>query len=632
MIINKLAGRWQSFIIGTVGLIGALVTGGNEAVFAQVIPDDTLGAEGSVVNPDVLIRDILSNRIDGGATRGANLFHSFIEFNVAEGRGIYFANPDGIENILSRVTGDNVSNILGRLGVLGEANLFLLNPNGILFGENASLDIEGSFVATTASGIELGEDGYFSATQPRSSRLLSVSPGALFYNAVEAAGGKITNRGNLAVGQRESLTLAGDTVTSTGSLTAPGGKVQVLGERVGLLENARIDVSSDTGGGVVLIGGAFQGQGDVPTAARTFIDTGVRINADAFRSGNGGNVIVWADEVTGFYGTISARGGSEVGNGGFVEVSGKEHLIFRGTVDTTAVNGLSGTLLLDPTDIVIANGSFDGAADGTDTFAGNNSGVAGQILSAPLSEINDTAPTTIYESELEGLSGDTNVILQATNNITVNDLTDDTLSFAAGSGLIGFTADADGDGVGSFLMQDVADTLSTNGRDIIINGASLTLGNIETTPSDADTVGQLISTAEVLGTGAGVPLTTISGNFSRPTDVDLFQIYLNGGGTFSATTVGGTTLDTQLFLFDGNGLGVYANDDTTGNITQSTLPGGNGLTPTTAGIYYLAVSRYDNDPRSNNGYIFPDSPFDSVLAPTGVGGSSPLNKALWDLW
>ncbi|MFW5667432.1 MAG: filamentous hemagglutinin N-terminal domain-containing protein, partial [Coleofasciculus sp.] len=207
--------RWQSLVVGSVVLVGMFSTGGNEAVFAQVIPDDTLGAESSVVTPDV-IREILSDRIDGGATRGANLFHSFLEFNIGEGRGVYFANPDGIENILSRVTGDNVSTILGRLGVLGEANLFLLNPNGILFGENASLDIEGSFVATTASGIELGEDGVFSATQPRSSRLLSVSPGALFYNAVEAAGGKITNRGNLTTGR--NLTLDGENLDLQGEL------------------------------------------------------------------------------------------------------------------------------------------------------------------------------------------------------------------------------------------------------------------------------------------------------------------------------------------------------------------------------------------------------------------------------
>ncbi|MEQ9552678.1 MAG: filamentous hemagglutinin N-terminal domain-containing protein [Coleofasciculus sp. G3-WIS-01] len=252
MIINRLAGRWQSFIIGTVGLIGALVTGGNEAVFAQVIPDDTLGAESSVVNPDAIIREILSDRIDGGATRGANLFHSFIEFNVAEGRGVYFTNPDGIENILSRVTGDNVSTILGRLGVLGEANLFLLNPNGILFGENASLDIEGSFVATTASGIELGEDGVFSATQPRSSRLLSVSPGALFYNAVEAAGGKITNRGNLTTGR--NLTLDGENLDLQGQLRS-GRDLTLQAQDTVTIRDSQTNPFIATAGGNLLLTG-----------------------------------------------------------------------------------------------------------------------------------------------------------------------------------------------------------------------------------------------------------------------------------------------------------------------------------------------------------------------------------------
>ena len=134
-------------------------------------------------------------------------------------------------------------------------------------------------------------------------------------------------------------------------------------------------------------------------------------------------------------------------------------------------------MLLDPTNITIANGTGDEAGEGTDTFAGNNSGEAGSILSTPLSEINDTAPTTIYESELEGLSGDTNVFLQATNNITLQDLADDDLNLAAGTGSIAFTADSDRNGVGNFVMDDTADTIKTNGRNIGISGASLTLGN-----------------------------------------------------------------------------------------------------------------------------------------------------------
>ncbi|HAG85311.1 MAG TPA: hypothetical protein DCL61_30235, partial [Cyanobacteria bacterium UBA12227] len=127
LTINSVNWYWQSFVVSSVAFVGVLSVGINQPILAQVIPDDTLGSEGSVVTPDLLIREILSDKIDGGAIRGANLFHSFTEFNVGEGRGVYFANPTGIENILSRVTGGNASHILGRLGVLGEANLFLLN-------------------------------------------------------------------------------------------------------------------------------------------------------------------------------------------------------------------------------------------------------------------------------------------------------------------------------------------------------------------------------------------------------------------------------------------------------------------------------------------------------------------------
>ncbi|MHC5721296.1 MAG: two-partner secretion domain-containing protein, partial [Nostoc sp.] len=96
--------------------------------FAQLIPDNTLGIERSQVIPINQNND----RIEGGAARGTNLFHSFQDFNVGVGRGIYFANPQGITNIFSRVTGSNSSNIFGKLGVLGNANLFLLNTNGIV--------------------------------------------------------------------------------------------------------------------------------------------------------------------------------------------------------------------------------------------------------------------------------------------------------------------------------------------------------------------------------------------------------------------------------------------------------------------------------------------------------------------
>ena len=128
-------------------------------VKAQLIPDNTLGKESSLVNSI----NSLEDRIDGGAIRGTNLFHSFQEFSIGNARSVYFSNPSQIQNILTRVTGNNQSQILGKLGVMGNANLFLINPKGIIFGKDASLDINGSFVGSTASFIDFIDGTEFSA-------------------------------------------------------------------------------------------------------------------------------------------------------------------------------------------------------------------------------------------------------------------------------------------------------------------------------------------------------------------------------------------------------------------------------------------------------------------------------------
>jgi filamentous hemagglutinin family protein len=102
-----------------------------------------LSEEPSRVAPQGL-RDL----IEGGAIRDTTLFHSFREFNVNDAQQVYFANPDGIANILTRVTGNNISRILGTLGVLGSANLFLINPNGIIFGSTTNRPLAGRVLLT----------------------------------------------------------------------------------------------------------------------------------------------------------------------------------------------------------------------------------------------------------------------------------------------------------------------------------------------------------------------------------------------------------------------------------------------------------------------------------------------------
>ncbi|KAB8335895.1 filamentous hemagglutinin N-terminal domain-containing protein, partial [Scytonema tolypothrichoides VB-61278] len=204
---------------------------------AQITPDNTLGAENSRVTQDV-IKSIPSDRIDGGAIRGANLFHSFQEFNINAGRGAYFSNPQGIANILTRVTGGNFSNIQGILGVLGKANLFLINPNGILFGPNARLDVGGSFLGSTANSL-LFKDGFeFSATNPQAPPLLTITaPVGLSYREnfknITNQSRAVDNSGNvvgLTVPEGNSLTLVGGNVNlDGGGLIAPGVRVELGG-------------------------------------------------------------------------------------------------------------------------------------------------------------------------------------------------------------------------------------------------------------------------------------------------------------------------------------------------------------------------------------------------------------------
>ncbi|MGF1538218.1 MAG: CHAT domain-containing protein [Elainellaceae cyanobacterium] len=165
--------------------------------------------------------------IEGGTRSGdgLNLFHSFEQFGLDSGEiADFLSNPD-IQNILGRVTGGDASRIDGLLRVSGsDANLFLLNPAGILFGENARLDVGGAFTATTATGIGF-EDSWFSAMGDANYETLVGDPAA--FDFAVATPGSIVNRGDLSVSPGESLTLIGGSAINTGTLAAPGGRLTI---------------------------------------------------------------------------------------------------------------------------------------------------------------------------------------------------------------------------------------------------------------------------------------------------------------------------------------------------------------------------------------------------------------------
>jgi filamentous hemagglutinin family protein len=221
----------------------------NNFVLAQITPDSTLGKESSQVN-SVNSLSPQEKRIEGGAIRGQNLFHSFREFNVGETETVNFANPDGIANIFSRVTGNNISQILGDLGVSGDANLFLINPNGIIFGERASLNINGSFIATTASSIQFAGGNQFIANSTNEPPLLTVNvpiglqfgnqPGKIINQAQSyqeaVSNGQINpdqvNSNKIPAGLKikSNQTLAligGEIILEGGNLTAVGGNIEL---------------------------------------------------------------------------------------------------------------------------------------------------------------------------------------------------------------------------------------------------------------------------------------------------------------------------------------------------------------------------------------------------------------------
>ena len=215
-----------------------------------------------------------------------------------------------------------------------------------------------------------------------------------------------TDGGSVTAQAETGTLLASGTIEAKGE-SGKGGTVHLLGNQVGVIGNASVDVSGGSGGGTVLVGGDFQGSNpEVQNAARTFVGQDARIVADATEAGDGGKVIVWADNDTRYHGQISARGGLQSGDGGFVEVSGKEILNFDGGVNVGAVNGKSGTILLDPRDIIIQDA--------------NPSPSDGQVSDSRIlfADTPVNSDYTISDESLEALTG--SIVLQAQRDIKVN--------------------------------------------------------------------------------------------------------------------------------------------------------------------------------------------------------------------
>jgi filamentous hemagglutinin family protein len=453
-------------------------------------------------------------------------------FSIQVGELTRFMQPSALSAVLNRVgVGASPSAILGALESNGR--VFLINPNGIVFGAGAQINVAGLVASTlnlsdadflagrmrfadglgksvvnegnittgaggsvylvgsavTNSGIIASPQGEVILAAGNSVELvnpgtpnLRVEIAALDHEArdlgeIIADSGRIgiyaglishsgairadsavaTEDGRIVLKATKNATLeagsvttangpaggsvtiqSGDTTLVAGTVEAKGtegrgGTIQLLGNLVGVIDNAEINASGESGGGTVLVGGDFQGRNpDVQNAFRTYFGPGATIAADAVTSGDGGKVIVWSDDATRAYGMISARGGAQSGNGGFAETSG-HYLEVTRAPDLWAPHGKGGIWLLDPLNLDVVAGNVGLLQGGTFAPSSSASQIGADVIAAALTAGTSVTLTTVGTIGAE--AGDINVnaaiiaapspastslSLIAANNININ--------------------------------------------------------------------------------------------------------------------------------------------------------------------------------------------------------------------
>ena len=365
----------------------------------------------------------------------------------------------------------------------------------------------------------------------------------------------------------------------------PGGQVWLLAPRVGLFREAAVNVSGLTGGGTVLVGGDFQGKNpDIQNAKLTYVGVNTLIVADAIQSGNGGKVIVWADDTTRFYGNISSRGGVASGNGGFTEVSGKGVLDFRGLVNLTAPSGAAGLLLLDPRDLDISTGVDNNHTGlGTEASPWVSSGGSSVLNVTTLETQLGLSAVRIQTGATGAANGDITVLNTVTAPANSNNLTLEAhnnidlqanINFAASSGTLVLKADGvSSDGVGAILQ---------NGGTLVMGAASslqMSAGSGIGSLSNPILTTGLTGVAATTGTGGIFIQNSGSGSINITSITTATGGTINGLGTTTTAVNGGNISVTNLFA--GGDIAVNGNVSTA---TATQADAGGNQTPSSGNI------------------------------------------------
>ena len=357
---------------------GLIVAANPGIVKAQLTPDNTVG---STTRSDT-VKGLNSDIIEGGASRGTNLFHSFTNFNVDAGRGVYFSNPADINNILTRVTGSSQSNIFGTLGVLGNANLFLINPNGISFGPNAQLDVKGSFVASTADRI-IFDNYQFTTTNPTAPPLLTVNipVGLGFRNNPGDITVKDSNLSGSGLGVPQDKILwlnagSGKVIFDNGGILSRGSQVILEGGDVSLTNNAFIDVSASGGGSITINSGDLTMENSRLIAGIDALSGSANAQAGDIKINNSRLFTLHNSSVSNNVGFLGTGYAGQINIKAYeINISGSGGALIESTV-LSGGTGYAGDIRIETSNLIVDGGfiSTDAYNDNSNTF-----GIAGNI-------------------------------------------------------------------------------------------------------------------------------------------------------------------------------------------------------------------------------------------------------------
>ncbi|MBW4442060.1 MAG: filamentous hemagglutinin N-terminal domain-containing protein [Plectolyngbya sp. WJT66-NPBG17] len=511
-----------------------------QPIAAQVAPDATLPVgERSQVSgsPNV--------QIDGGTRRGGNLFHSFSQFSVPTGEFAYFNNATDVQNIFSRVTGGSVSNIDGLIRANGRANLFFLNPNGVLFGPNARLNIRGSFIATTANSINFADNFQYSATNPQTSPLLTVSvpiglqmganPGLIGvrgngYNlssSISTSTATALVRGNVSTGLQVSTgqtlaLLGGDIDIQGGVLTAEQGRIELGSARDGIV-NLRT--------GLALSYPGIQQFGDIHLSQQALVDAS---------GAPGGSIAVQGNQVSLTDGSLlliqnqgeQAAGSVQVNATDTLELNGISSISqLRGGLNTETIgSGRGGDIAVSTRQLLVQDGagisapSYGAGRGGDVTVAATDSiqltGSSGTLISRIFAFANSSGNggnLTLSTQRLSLLNGS---FIGATAGAGSGNAGNVTINATQSVELIGF---------GSFTISNVGSATSSTSTG---NGGNVTINTPKLVGRDGGSV-----TARSVGTGRAGSVTinaTESAQFSGVAQIPLTGIRFPSQASASA--------------------------------------------------------------------------------------------------